>query len=436
MMSEMTLLENKVAQQPVVNAAQREVEQRVANLEHWLETMRQKGGYGGPVSHWWQNRFRYAGPGLDWRYEGILIGYTNLFQKTRLPLFKTRLERAVRDLLIGQTPDGHFLASRFEINPGLLGTPHEAAASLGLLHACDSVEDKAAVLIGVKRNLDAIIRALWDGQGFNDRPKIPGRVPNKLATLAQTFLMYSEKSGDARYLSYAKAALEDVLRFTVSSGKFRGAIHQYAPDTKTGDGRFFPYYNARCIPPLVKAYEVLGETRYLESAKHTLNFVTSTMLDDGSWPQIIYSNGSKASWPRWFAGVADILLAYETLNETVPQLALERLLASQLASGSFPTAFGFNSQVSQRTASTMDYRDVLPVAGWNDKVFRLLSKQVSAVPSATTLRADVPITIGKQHATFIEDNDCITLQNARSVFYLWYKNEVWARRVHKTLDVY
>jgi hypothetical protein len=435
-MNEMTLLANSAVQQPVVNAAQRELEQCLANLEHWLETMRQRGGYGGPVSHWWQNRFRYAGPGLDWRYEGILIGYANLFQKTRLPVFKTRLEGAVRDLTSGQTQGGHFLASRFEINPGRLGTPHEAAVSLGLLHACDSVDDKAAVLATVKRNLDAIIRALWDGKSFNDREGVPGRVPNKLATLAQTFLMYGEKSGDERYVPYAKAALTDVLRFTISSGKFRGAIHQYAADTRTGDGRFFPYYNARCIPPLVKAYEVLSDERYLESAKHTLNFVKATMLEGGSWSQIIYSNGSKASWPRWLAGVADILIAYEALGEKVPQVALERLLGSQLPSGGFPTAFGFSSQVSQRTPRVVDYRDMLPVTGWNDKVFRLLSKLASTVPLATTSRADVGIVVGKHHATFIEDNTSFTIQNAHDIFYLWYKNEVWARRVHPLLDVY
>ena len=54
---------------------------RVARIDAWLETMRgsaSKGcaaGYGGPVVHWWRQCLLYTGPGLDWRYEGIIAGY-------------------------------------------------------------------------------------------------------------------------------------------------------------------------------------------------------------------------------------------------------------------------------------------------------------------------------------------------------------------------
>jgi hypothetical protein len=54
----------------------------LADLDAWLQTIHQPRGYAGPVAHWWQNRYRYTGPGLDWRYEGILIGYSLLYQKT------------------------------------------------------------------------------------------------------------------------------------------------------------------------------------------------------------------------------------------------------------------------------------------------------------------------------------------------------------------
>ena len=51
-------------------------------LEAWLETMRGPGGYGGPVAHWWQQSLMYTGPGLDWRYEGIIEGYLQLWART------------------------------------------------------------------------------------------------------------------------------------------------------------------------------------------------------------------------------------------------------------------------------------------------------------------------------------------------------------------
>jgi hypothetical protein len=50
----------------------------LARLEAWLESMRGPGGYGGPVAHWWRQSLLYTGPGLDWRYEGIILGYLAL----------------------------------------------------------------------------------------------------------------------------------------------------------------------------------------------------------------------------------------------------------------------------------------------------------------------------------------------------------------------
>jgi hypothetical protein len=46
----------------------------VAQLDRWLEGMRGPAGYGGPVVHWWRHSLHFAGAGLDWRYEGIVLG--------------------------------------------------------------------------------------------------------------------------------------------------------------------------------------------------------------------------------------------------------------------------------------------------------------------------------------------------------------------------
>lgn len=441
-MNDVTFLTSNTSQQPlgVVSRTQDfdTLAQRVANLEAWLETMRQAGGYGGPVAHWWQNRFRYTGPGLDWRYEGILIGYKTLFQKTQNPHWKAQLNRAANDLIAGQNEDGSYRASRFEINPGHLGTPHEAAASFGLLSALPYINDKARALETAKRNIDNLITLLWDGKSFNDRPKVSGRVPNKLATLAQALLTLAAVTKDFGYHTYAKAALEDVLRYQVKTGASAGAIHQYAPGAGKGDGRFFPYYAARCVPPLVQAYETFGDERYLKAARLTLEFLKTSMAKDGSWPQIIYDNTKQASWPRWLAGAADILLAYQVLGEPIPNVALERILASQLKSGGFPTAHGFGSQINQREPKGVpDYRDVTPVAGWNDKMFRLLTGMLSDknLPEATVSEVMQEMTVWGQRAMFEETDQLFRMTVKKNVIYEWHKASPWAVVNHAGLDV-
>jgi len=393
------------------------------------------------VAHWWQNRYRYAGPGLDWRYEGILSAYLTLYQKTSWHCWKAQLEQAAADLIDAQDESGAYPASRFEINPGTLGTPHEAAASLGLVQASAALTDPERALSAAKRNLDALVAALWDeaSGGFNDHTSVLGRVPNKLATLAYALLRYSEMTNSTFYLPYAQAALNDVVRYQVRTGRWRGAIHQYAPGAKRGDGRFFPFYNARCIPPLVLGARLLETPRFEEAAFETLDFLRRTMAPDGSWPQIVYENARHAEWPRWLAGTADILLAFLALKVPPPQSALSRLLASQLPSGAFPTAHGFAAQVSQRPPGKLpNHRDLTPVVGWNDKVFRLLTLLLpadSTLPPPTVGAFSAPTEVCGAEALFQETPEALSIGMGRETLYLWHKQDVWAKTVHPLLEV-
>ncbi|PYE55647.1 hypothetical protein [Deinococcus yavapaiensis] len=409
------------------------------NLDAWLESTRQPGGYGGPVAHWWQNRLQFVGPGLDWRYEGLLIGYTTAYARTRDSRFADRAVRAALDLTDGQRQDGSYTASQFEINPGFLGTPHEAAATLGLLKAHHLLPDRERALSTAARNLDRLVESLWDGKGFNDRPGIRGRVPNKLATLAHAMLAYQQLTGDERYEPFVRSALNDVICYMVERGEFEGAVHQYAPEAGEGDGRFFPYYNARCIPPLVEAATILGDRTYAGAAEAIFGFVDKTMHEDGSWPQIVYTSGRQASWPRWTAGVADILLAYRALEKTPPRQALTRLLTAQLASGAFPTAEGFKQQISQRSLpGRPDYRDLLPVVGWNDKVLRLLSAMLPRdmpLPQATVARTHLDVRCWGRNAVMTETSLDLTITSAGGEeLYRWQKSRPWAE-THRLLEI-
>lgn len=408
-------------------APQERLAQALANLEAWLETLRQPSGYGGPVCHWWQNRLRYTGPGHDWRYEGILVGYRNLWQKTGEARFREKLNRAANDLLEGQLPDGRYPASRFELNPGTLGTPHEAAATLGLLLVLPGLDDPARALAAAKRNLDNLIAQLYlpSENAYSDR------VPNKLATLAQALVAYGEVSGEERYLDYAKKALDQALRYQVQEGPLAGATHQYGPAATRGDGRFFPYYQSRCIPPLVEGARLLGDPRYLEAARQIFGFIERTREPDGGWPMILYTQAERIRRPRWIAANADVLLAYRALGEPLPKRVLERLLEAQLPSGGFPTAEGFGGEKPAP-------HDLIPVAGWNDKVFRLLAELLpkpAALPAPRVGLTEVEVWVGNTPAWLCENNEALMIQTRSEVLYAWRKDEPWARVQHPLLDV-
>lgn len=404
----------------------------IANLDAWLETMRQDGGYGGPVAHWWQNRYQFTGPGLDWRYEGILVGYRLLAEKTGDPFWVRRLSVVARDLIEGQCPDGSYRASRFEINPGVLGTPHEAAATFGLLQALPLLPEREAAMTAARCNLSHLIERLWDPgrQGFNDAPGVAGIVPNKVATLAMALMAYGEAARSRDYQPYARAALEDVVRYQLLDGPLRGAVHQYAAGAREGDGRFFPFYIARCVPSLLMGASVFHEQRYRDAAHAALDFLSRAMHQDGSWPQVVYADGSRAEWPRWIAGVADILLAYHVAECELPDVALRRLLRGQEESGGFRTGFGFASQVVQRTPpATPDYRDVTPVVGWNDKVFRLLSTLLpahSTLPAASIRDHSMSVIVRGKRAMWHETSTSFSLFAGLRLLYEWQKDHPWA----------
>jgi hypothetical protein len=275
---------------------------------------------------------------------------------------------------------------------------------------------------------------MWDHEtgGFNDLPGIRCRVPNKLATLALALMALAEVRANSDYLSYARSALDDVLRYQVDDGVADGAVHQYDPGQGSGDNRFFPFYNARCVPALVKGADAFGDDRYTEAAERIVAFLTRTMRSDGSWPQIVYRSGARAEWPQWVAGTADIILAILSVEASIPWVAIERLLAGRLASGGIATARGFASQIVQRKPSEcQDARDVTPVVGWNDKVLRLLCHllpQGTAIPSPVVSVSEIPVRVGPRSATYRETDQHMTITgDDETAFFTWRKSEPWSR---------
>lgn len=363
-----------------------EIAQTVMGLDAWFDSMRQPGGYGGPVVHWWRDCLDYTGPGLDWRYEGILIGYLNLWNATGEARWLEKAKRAGDDIIAGQLPSGNYRNSSFEQNPNPGGTPHEAACDLALLRlatALRAISSEAWTIYAqvAERNLDAYyVTCLWDeaAQSFRDNPVVSSFVPNKAATLAEALFALAEVTGDERWATrYALPTLNAVLAHQVQKGALAGAIVQNSFGVRRVE-KFFPYYIARCLPGLLEGHAFVGEARYVQAARRAAEFVARSRYPDGSFPQVIYPGGRVNRYPQWVAAVGDILRSMALARavgvdwDEAPTLCW--LLAGRRADGSLRTAVGFGRATPG--GSSNDPRDDVPVCGWADKAFRYLTRLI------------------------------------------------------------
>ncbi|MBM4430647.1 MAG: hypothetical protein FJ026_09930 [Chloroflexi bacterium] len=369
----------------------------VQGLDAWFDTQRQPGGYGGPVVHWWRDCLDYTAPGLDWRYEGIICGYLNLWSATGEDRWLAKATRAGDDLVAGQLPSANYRNSSFELNPATAGTPHEAANDLALLRLAGCLRrtgqgDWQRYARTAERNLhEFFIQRLWDARArhFRDSPSVPSFVPNKAATLAEALLALSRCTGNDEWAGlYALPTLHSVLAHQVRGGALDGAICQNSFGPRRVD-KFFPFYVARCIPGLLDGFAWSQDERLADGARHAAEFVKRCRYDDGSFPQVLYLRGLANRYPQWVAATGDILRAM-ALASTVgvefdPQPTQRWLLAGLRADGGIHTALGFGRATPG--GSEHDPRDQLSVCGWADKAFRYLTEQLPASSQQPAVKA-------------------------------------------------
>jgi hypothetical protein len=422
------------------------VDLAVARLERWLESMRGPDGYGGPVVHWWQDCLAFCGAGLDWRYEGIIAGYVALFERTGQPAWLEKARRAGDDLLRGQRADGTYRNSRFELNPGSRGTPHEAAADVGLLLLARALRDHRhgewePYLRAAERNLrDFYLLRLWSASEhrFRDDIRQPFFVPNKAATLIEALCLASDLTGDDEWLQrYVRPTADAIVEHQVVApgNHLDGAIAQGSLGRQMIH-KYFPFYNARCAPGLIQAYHHLGDPRYAEAALKAMTFVARHCDADGGFPQVLYAHGTTNRYPRWIAACGDILRGVDLLRpyglDFPAESTLQRILNAQLPTGAFAIASGFSSQVSQKEpGGTPDARDLMPVVGWNDKIFRYLASKAASIPSDVDSPSalEAPCSWQGQDAIVVDDSRCLRIQargRRRRDLYYWQKGAAWA----------
>ncbi len=424
----------------VPSKAEATVGAAVSNLDAWLETMRCPGGYGGPVAHWWQQSLVYTGAGLDWRYEGIVAGYLELWEHTGDQRWLAKARRAGDDLVVGQSENGHYASSAFEANPATAGTPHEAACDVALLLLALALRragyaDWERYSACAERNLRVFyIGQLWDHEmrAFRDDPLRPSFVPNKAATACEALFLLTELSGEERWVSeYAIPTLGQILQHQVARpGTFEGAIAQNSFGARRIE-KYFPVYIARCVSALLRGYNRTGEEQYLGSAMQAMRFVARWASEDGSLPTVVYANGRVSRYPSWIAPLGDVLRAADDLRSHGFSADFSetkrRMLAGQDETGGFRTATGFQAQAGGRLSALPDVRDVLHVAGWCDKAFRYLAASaMPGLPVGSSQPLGIDCTFRGKAMRLIETPSALEITHREQVCYRWRKGKPWA----------
>lgn len=417
-----------------------DLEQTIANLDAWFESVSTPNGYGGPVVHWWQNCLQFTGAGLDWRYEGLIGGYLTLWQRTRETAWLEKATRCGRDLLNGQLPNGHFRHSSFEKNPYGAGTSHEIAADVGLIELAitlHKLRDKRwrHFANAAKKNLFGFyVNRLWDKQAarFHYATTDSTFLLSQSATISTALFLWANLNNDAEPIErYALPTLKAIRQLQVENGRLQGGIPHSVREGKVNE-TYFPLDIGRIIPAFIHAYEYTEDNEWIDAAEQAFAFITRSMTDDGLLPQAIYPTMTN-SYPHWIASLGVVLRAGKLLqsyNAPVDLMRMEQqLFDAQLPTGGMRTACGFGGMLAQRRNRLPDFRDAVSVAGWSDKAFRYFAEclpEKAKIPVPKIKNWQTACKVRGKTAVWHETNREMRLTIRDKVVYRWEKGTPWA----------
>lgn len=353
----------------------------VSRLDGWLESMRGESGYGGPIAHWWESNFLFTGPLYDWRYEGIIDGYRELFVRTGQLVFLERAKRAADDVVGHQLEDGRFRNSSFQFGPVAGGTPHEAAVDVALLKLARTLEATAPgggtrYLQAARSNIEQYwIGVLWDGKGFRDQPYNDVLVANKHGTMLEALMEFAALTGED-VVQYAEACVEVIIDAQMATGpQAGGTVHRGIGPSRLA----IPIYTARAMNGLLSYFEATRDSRAVDPIVRASGFLKRMLGARGvSWG--VYGSGRLCAYPEVIAGAGDLLRFFVRsggLGIVDAQNPVARITSTigsaQTPGGGIPTGFGFASKGLSTAPRAPCLRDVVPVVGWVDKAFRALT---------------------------------------------------------------
>ena len=385
-------------------------------LDKWLDSCRVKEGYGGPVVHWWGESLTYTGVGTDWRYEGIITAYLNLYKKSWNEYWLNKAVMAGNDLVKLQLKDGYFPTSCFELNPTAGTLVHQAGCDIGLLELYKTTKEEQ-FLNSAERNIYQIIDKYWDstkGQyhAFVDRTTSKQSFyysPNMAATFTEALMTLLNINGDKKLEPYINKTLRYLLSIQVQKGRLEGGIFE-----EEDHSSIYSFYVARYVPVFLKQYEITKENEFKKAADKIVKFLLSLEHKQGGFYHFISYNGNKYDKFRWIAGTGDILRALHLakVDESIIKKHVDWILHYQHPSG------GVQSSITKKQR----FNDVIPVVGWCDKTFRLLSLIANGEVINTEYKKTVCECILKgKHVQYEEDKKHMAVTYKGKIFYLWKK---------------
>jgi hypothetical protein len=403
-------------------------------LDQWLDSMRAPNGYAGPVSHWWQSSLVYCGAMHDWRYEGIVCGYLNLYRLTQESRWLEKACRACDDLVNSQRADGGFFNPVFEHGVGLVGTPHEAAALIALQETAAALpfDDPRVNMYrnAAARNLTRLRLLLWTPRGVADQPDNPVLVPNKNATMLEATLLYQQWSGED-CAAQIEAMAQVILSAQVKEPgeRFGATIHRGT----FGHQLSFGMYTARCVGAFCRLLELDPRPAYREFVRDATRYLENLLVDEDV---LIghFRDGSAIGSPRWLGASGDVLRAliqarkWVDVSESRVAALGELFVRAQSPCGGIATGYGLKARGAVQSPSGLpDFRDVLPVVGWVDKVFRALTLLGVAPQAAMPAPFQTDCMWLGKHCVYYEDSDKMVLKVLQGgmILYDWRKGKTY-----------
>lgn len=416
---------------------QKNINAAVSGIESWMNTIRGEDGYYGPVIGARNQSMMYCGPGFDWRYEGIFSGYIKMHRATGSAMYLDKIERDLNDIFNAQLFNGTFKNSFFEFNPFEGSLFHEASMLAAMCKARKYLIDVGR---GFDQRLDTtvelyvknyLLKELWNKQllTFNDWPvtNFENFTPHAVAAAVDLLLEYFEMTGEKGILYYIEKSIESLLSVQEVRGDGDGGIYISSNEK----GVISPLYSARILSVLTRVYQITHKKKHKNAAESLVDFLYKCIGRSGNYDRLLIVGRSPVKLPIFpgaIAYIVECLISNDFIRESVIEENLDFILQHQNAAGSFDTAIGFAGNISSK--KNPDWRDVMPVCGWQDKIYSLFAglcfevKDVSEKQFPLISRA---VSFKGRGAVYHEDEECVRLESSKGkMIYLWKKNEKWA----------
>jgi len=427
------------------------VHQALAGLAAWLDTVRVPGGYGGPAVGVRTASLSYCGPAADWRLEGILDGWGALANGGGAGVSATALARLASDLATlapAMLRDGTLRNSAFECNPCEGGMPHEPAVMAAALRARRLLRRHGVAVPGaldeaVARHVEErLLKYLWNKQllTFNDWPQSRYECysPPGVAAAIELLLEYGDMSGGwPRLDHYLEGAAASLLAVQRIQGPAAGGL----PLSNRPGAGSSPFATARCLPALAALHARTGDPALKAAATAAAAFVRGQALSGGGFSFLAHERRPATRFPVMAGAVAGTLVALERagmLDDHDLAAHLPWLLARRQPTGAFATAVGFSGT---EDSTPPDWRDILPVTGWLDKIFALLALMAGRTRTEKDTRGKAEEAASTAAATFVcavrlgwgrcgryvEDAGGLRIEDRRGrCLFHWRKGDDWA----------